>query len=192
MRLRAALANGADAPHALKVMSSKNSARRRRLLGTGGSLRSRLLHECRARDGSSPKDSSVLVEVQDALWEGRTVAGGWWDGGGWGWACRCPRALLSKAEAATSRQDTSALLRCSSQRGHGQTQAASRSRWNVNSRECGYEACYTTANIPISNTGFLYKTRIVCLIHFFTPPVVHCLVTGEAFDVFEHGCTASV
>ena len=125
MRLRAALANGADAPHALKLMSSKNSARRRRLLGTGGSLRSRLLHECRARDGSSPKDSSVLAEVQDALWEGRTVAGGWWDGGGWGWACRCPRALLSKAEAATSRQDTSALSRCSSQRGHGQTQAAS-------------------------------------------------------------------
>lgn len=82
MRLGAALANGADAPRALKVMSSKNSTRRWRLLGSGGSLLSRLLHVSRARDRSSPKDSSVLAEVQDAFWEGRTVAGGWEDGGG--------------------------------------------------------------------------------------------------------------
>ena len=50
MRLLAALAKGADAPRALELMRLKNSARGRRLLGFGGSLRSRLLLETCARD----------------------------------------------------------------------------------------------------------------------------------------------
>ncbi|KAJ4988885.1 hypothetical protein SVAN01_05692 [Stagonosporopsis vannaccii] len=78
-------------------MWSKNSTRGRRGLGSGGSLRSRVRRASCARDESSPVNSGVLREGKDALWEGRTVAGRWGDGGGRGWACGKKGAAYSKS-----------------------------------------------------------------------------------------------